>query len=303
LFGLPLADGRAAPDITLALAGVPPWKPSAVEGLTVRYRTSATEARPDDNLIVYELADGFVFRYADATEFYLARDGRAIWATWAPASTLADTETYLLGPVLGFAQRLMGTLCLHASAVIVDGAAIALCGPAYAGKSTTAGAFAAAGYGMLADDMTALRVRGEQLLAMPAYDHLRVWQESERILLGTSGALPRLTPSWEKLALNVRGQGWTWSEESAPLRAIVLLAPRVDAASAPRVDAVPAGEAFVHLAANSYANYLLDERMRAEEFAALARVMSSASVLRATPHADPARIGDLVRAIVDAVRA
>jgi hypothetical protein len=282
---------------------VPSWRPATFDGAAVRYRTNAADARADDNLIVYELAEGFVFIYADATEFYLSRDGRAIWAMWALSSTLADTETYLLGPVLGFAQRLMGTLCLHASAVIVDGVAIALCGPAYAGKSTTAGAFAAAGYGVLADDMTALRVREGRLLAMPAYDHLRVWEASERILLGTSGALPRLTPTWEKRALNVRGQGWSWSEDAAPLRAVVLLAPRVDDAGAPRVDAVPAGEAFVLLAANSYANYLLDDQMRAEEFMALARVMSAVRVVRATPHSDPARIGELVRVIAGAVRA
>jgi hypothetical protein len=259
--------------------------------------------RADDNLIVYECAEGFLFRYADATEFHLARDGRAIWATWAPASTLADTETYLLGPVLGFAQRLMGVLCLHASAVMVDGVAIALCGPASAGKSTTAGAFAAAGYGVLADDLTALRVRDATLLAMPAYDHLRVWEESERILLGTSGALPRLTPTWDKRALNVRSQGWIWREDPAPLGAVVLLDPRTDAADAPRVDAVPAGEAFVRIAANSYANYLLDERMRAVEFGAIARLMSTVQVVRATPHANAARIGELVRVIADAVRA
>ncbi len=252
---------------------------------------------------MYELPEGFVFRYADATVFHVARDGRAIWATWAASSTLADTETYLLGPVLGFVQRLMGILCLHASAVVVDDVAIALCGPAYAGKSTTAGAFAAAGYGVLADDMTALRFDAGTVTAMPAYDHLRVWEESERILLGSSGTLPRLTPTWDKRALNMRGQGWIWCDEPVRLGAIVLLDTRVDAAYAPRIDAVPAGEAFVAIAANSYANYLLDDRMRAEEFAAVARLMAMVDVVRVTPHLDPARIGDLVRTIAAVVRA
>jgi hypothetical protein len=249
------------------------------------------------------MPQGFLFRYADATEFHVSRDGREVWATWAPSSTLADTETYLLGPVLGFAQRLMGVLCLHASAVVVGEVAIALCGPAYAGKSTTAGAFGAAGYGVLADDMTVLREAADGVMAMPAYDHLRVWEESERILLGSSGALPRLTPTWDKRALQLRGQGWAWCEEPMRLAAVVLLEPRVDAAYAPRIDTASHGDAFVQIAANSYANYLLDERMRTEEFSAIARLIGSVKVVRVTPHADPARIGDLVRAIAGVVRA
>ena len=308
MFGLPraddpLAEGRTAAEITLVLDAVPSWSTAVIGGGAIRYRTSQSAAAPDDNLIVYECARGFLFRYADATEFHLARDGRAIWATWADSSTLADTETYLLGPVLGFAQRLMGILCLHASAVVVDDVAIALCGPAYAGKSTTAGAFAAAGYGVLADDMTALRFHGGHVLAMPAYDHLRVWEESERILLGTSGTLPRLTPTWDKRALNMRDQGWRWCEVPVRLGAVVLLGARVDAALAPRIDALPPGEAFVSMAANSYANYLLDDRMRAEEFASIALLMATVRVVRATPHTDPAHIGDLVRVIAGVVRA
>ena len=65
---------------------------------------------------------------------------------------------------------------------------------------------------MLADDLTALREAGARLLVMPAYDHLRVWEEAERILLGSSGSLPRLTPTWDKRALQLRRHGWTFRE-------------------------------------------------------------------------------------------
>ena len=289
-------------DLTLALDAAPPWRRSSLDGARVRYRTPSRESLPDDNLVVYEFAEGFLFRYADNTEFHLSRDGREAWATWAATATLADTETYLLGPVLGFAQRLMGVLCLHASAVVVDDVAVALCGPAYSGKSTTAGAFAAAGHGVLADDMTAIRERGGHAVAMPAYDHLRVWEHAERILLGSSGSLQRLTPTWDKRALRLRGQGWTFCEEPSRLGAVVLLAPREDSARAPRIDAVAPGDAFVAIAANTYANYLLDGRMRAEEFASISRLMPDVKVLRATPHADPGRIGDLVSEIAGAAR-
>ena len=289
--------------MTVTFGDMPPWRRASTDGATVRYRTPSAESRVDDNLLVHEFAEGFLLRYADGTEFHIARDGREVWATWAPSSTLADTETYLVGPVLGFAQRLMGVLCLHASAVVVDGVAIALCGPAYAGKSTTAGGFAAAGFSVLADDMTAVRVREGTLMAMPGSDHLRVWQDSEQILLGTSGALPRLTPTWDKRALRMRGEGWAWSDEAVRLGAVVLLAPRADTAAAPRIESVSPGEAFVAIAANTYANYLLDNRMRAEEFASIAQFMAGVKVVRATPHSDPARLGELVALIAGIVHA
>ncbi len=303
LFGLRAlragANASAGAEISLHLEEPPDWGRQPLDDAAIRYRTPASEWQTDDNLIVFELAEGFVFRYADATVFFISRDGRELWATWSPATTRADTETYLLGPVLGFAQRLMGVLCLHASAVVVNGAAIALCGPGSAGKSTTAGAFAAAGHSVLADDMTVIHEVGGRAMAMPGTDHLRVWEDSEQILLGSSGALPRLTPTWDKRALNMRGQGWTLCDTPAPLVAIVLLAPRESSDTAPRLTPAPVGDAFVALAANSYANYLLDESMRAIEFASIATLLQRVQVFRGTPHADPARLGEFVQLIVD----
>ena len=290
------------PDITVTLGAAPSWAGAPRGGATLRYHTPTDEFRPDDTLVVLECDDGFLFHYFDDTEFHLSRDGREIWATWAKSSTLADAAIYLLGPVLGFAQRLKGVLCLHASAVVVGDVAVALCGPAGAGKSTTAGAFAAAGHAVLADDLTALHERGAHAVAMPAYGHLRVWDASERALLGTSGALPRLTPTWDKRALGLREQGWTFRDSPLRLGAVVLLGPRADDAGAPRIEAVKPGDAFVAIAANSYANYLLDDRMRAEEFEAIARLMATVRVLRATPHTDPRRLTALVEVIAGAAR-
>lgn len=298
----PAARGLAA-DITLVAGEVPAWDAAPRLGGRERYRTPKSEFRPDDNLVVRESAEGFLFHYADETEFHLSADGRAVWANWAAPYTIADMATYLVGPVLGFAQRLRGILCLHASAVVVNGVAVALCGPPGAGKSTTAGAFAAAGHEALCDDLTALGDDGTTIVAQPAYGHLRVWKESERILLGTAGALPRLTPSWDKRALALHERGWKFRETPAPLGAVVFLADRDAGSLSPSVAPLAAPDAFIALAANSYTNYLLDGAMRAVEFRAIERVVRRCRVLRAVPNADPARIGQTVERIVEAVRA
>ena len=59
-----------------------------------------------------------------------------------------------------------------------------------------------------ADDVLAVRHVAGTWTAYPAYPTLRLWPASERLLFGTDGELPPLTPSWDKrgLAACVAGQ-------------------------------------------------------------------------------------------------
>jgi len=89
-----------------------------------------------------------LFRYGDGTEFGVERASSSTFSVCCGSArplTAEDATTYLLGPVLGFVPRRLGITCLHASAVLVGGRAVALAGPPGAGKSTTAAEFARAG--------------------------------------------------------------------------------------------------------------------------------------------------------------
>lgn len=242
------------------------------------------------------------FRYADGTAFVIDAAGGTIRGWWKEPSTLEDTITYLLGPVLGFALRLRGVLAFHASAVLINGRAVGLLGPSGAGKSTTAAAFAAAGVPVLADDVVAVRILDGVPMAYPSYRLIRLWDESEQILFGTVGQLPRLTPTWDKRALPL-GTAHPFHAAPAPLGALFILAPRVDDARAPYTEALTARAAFMALVENSYANYLLDDEMRRAEMRALALVHRGRTVRRLVPHRDPARLHDLVQAVQAAVAA
>lgn len=288
-------------DVTIALgAGARPaaaWSsaPAHYRGPDTADGTPSVEVRRGEDA-------GFWFRYPDGTEFTLDRAGTRVGAWWATASTLEDTATYLLGPVLGFALRLRGVLALHASAVLIDGRAVALVGPSGAGKSTTAAAFAAAGVPVLADDVLAVRTVGDDAVAFPSYRLLRLWGESEFILFGTIGELPRLTPTWNKRALPL-GAEYPFHRSPAPLGDVFLLAPRTVDDAAPLVAPVRPGEALMELVLNTYANYLLDDRMRADELRALEGLLRGRRVRRLVPHADPARLTGLVDAVCAAARA
>ena len=310
LYGLVVRCNRALEDLDAARAGArvdvditlggARRDPDLWQAAAPHYRWPDMPGAPPSVDVRRDAARGFWFRYDDGTEFVLDHDATSIQGWWADESTLEDTATYLLGPVLGFALRLRGVLAFHASAVLINDRAVVLVGPSGAGKSTTAAAFATAGVPVLADDVVAVRVVDGVTLAYPSYRLLRLWDESERILFGTSGQLPLLTPTWDKRALPL-GREHPFHESPAPLGDLFLLAPRSEDERAPHVEAVRRGDAFMQLVANTYANYLLDDAMRGHEMRALDAVLRGRRIHRLVPHADPARLDALVACVRAAV--
>lgn len=242
------------------------------------YISDDTETAPA--LQVWKTADGAYFRlrYADDTQFLVAAAGHEVHAISPPGSTLEDTATYLLGPILGFAMRLRGVTCLHASVVAIGGAAIAIAGPAGAGKSTAAARFSAMGHAVLADDIAALAEFDGAVHVQPAYPQLRLWPDSVAMLYGAVDALPRLTPTWDKRALVMSRPG-AFQQRSLPLRAVYVLSEQPDYPE-PAIEDVSGAERLRLLLANTYVGYLLDRNMRHQEFESLARLASSVPVRR-----------------------
>jgi hypothetical protein len=247
--------------------------------------------------------------YRDGTEFVVNREGTDVEATWPDEATLEDTATYLLGPVLGFVLRLRGKVCLHASAVAVNNRAAAFLGPAGAGKSTTAAAFARHGHPVLSDDVSALGDRGDTFVVQPGYPHLRLWPDSVNTLFGSPEALPRLTPPdginawWDKRYLDLIEHDFPFQRDPLPLAAVYVLGGHSTDAAAPFVEQMSAHEALMALIANTYTNYLLDREMRAREFELLGRLVARVAVRRLIAHADPARLPQLCQLIADEIEA
>ena len=194
----------------------------------IRYRAGAADDATARVEIVDDVHGHVAFRYGDGSAFdvdHRTRPAR-IRAAIAPGQTLEDLTAYLYGPVLGFVLRAWGRLALHASCVRIGDGAVLLAGPPGAGKSTTAAALAMRGLAVVSDDLTALDLdaRGGSPRAWPSFDHLRLWPEGERVVLGTDGRLDRITPSWEKRRFPLEGNAF--ADEPLPVRAILALRPR-----------------------------------------------------------------------------
>ncbi len=249
---------------------------------------------------VHRLSDGgFHFRYADETEFTVGRDGRLLRASWPSTSTLEETATYL-APILGFVLRLLGVTCLHASAAAVGGRAVALVGEAGTGKSTTIAALARKGLPVLTDDLLALSEEQGRFLVQPGLPRVLLWPDSAEALWDAPDALPRLLPTWEKRYLDLKGPGYSYCDRPLPLAAIYVLGERDPKVAVPIIEPVSGTDAMIRLVANTYANRLLDNAMKAAELKVLARLVNQVPVMLTRAPDDRGRIPEFCEAILHA---
>jgi hypothetical protein len=286
--------GSAPPELEEMLRAAPePW-----------YVSPYRDERGEPVSRGWRLAGGAYLRlrYCDGTEFFFDRMGARIWSIWSDRSTLDDTATYLLGPVLSFLLGLRGTPCLHASVIAVDGKAVALLGPPGAGKSTTAAAFAQRGYPVLSDDVAAVHEQDGRFLIQPAYPRIRLWPSSVKALYGSPEALPRITPTWDKRDLDLTANGCLFQSSPLPLAAIYFLAPRVAVPVAPLVEGINGQDSLMCLISNVHTAYMLGRPFPAQSFNLLNRLLRCIAVRRVVADEDRGRIPQLCDAILDDFR-
>jgi hypothetical protein len=295
----PTNPSKGSSDIALHL-GVPQQSaqenPPGSEELI--YASTETNAAGEPVLRILKVARGEFVRlaYEDGTKFWLDQRLENVWATWPDTSSLENTASYLLGPVLGLLLRLRGVTCLHASAVSFGERSVAFVGATGAGKSTTAAAFARQGYTVLSDDIVPLEERQGDFYVQPAYPYLCLWPDSVRMLYGSLEGFPPFIPDWDKRRLDLGQQGTRFESRSLKLGAIYVLGERRPD-PAPYIESMKPQEAFLALVADTYANKILDREMRASEFAVLGRLVSSVPVRRVRPHEDAGRLEELCKVI------
>ena len=296
--GIPSAH-TSTPDVVLELVE---RLPAPVPSRT-RYRSGCADDVTTRVEIVDDARGYTAFRYGDGTAFDvdLRTTPACIRAAIAPDQTLEDLTAYLYGPVLGVVLRAWGRLAMHASCVRVGEGAVLLAGPPGAGKSTTAAALAARGLTVVSDDLTALAMDGDGDTphAWPAFDHLRLWPDGERVVFGDAPRLERITPGWDKRRFPLEGAAF--ASEPVPIRAVFALRPRRGGRAVVRP--LAPSRALVTLATLTYANYLLDAPMRARELMQLGALVRALPVLSLTPPVGRENLDQLCDAIVRAADA
>jgi hypothetical protein len=312
VYGLPVVSNRQLPgifstprttlegsvaELVLSFGSLPLIDPSVDRH--VIFTSSAESATGEPSLTIWRIADGSFLRivYSDHTEFWIDRALKGVWAIWPDSSSLEDKLCYLVGPILGLLLRLQGRVCLHASAVEINGKSVIFTGCEGAGKSTTAAAFARLGSPVLSDDIVVLHEKDARFQVLPAYPRVNLWPSSVKLLYGSENALPLIATGWEKrfLALGQKGLP-KFGDRAAPIGTIYLLSSLGETADR-CIETVSKKDALMMLVANTYATNFLDVGQRAEEFAVLSRLVEQVPVRKVNPRRGLLSVGALCELI------
>ena len=233
-------------------------------------------------------ARGYLLRFPELADFEVSADGRAVRCHPAPGTAEPTYWQLYRNQVAPLMLGLQGALVLHASAVELEGAAVAFVGPSGAGKSTLAAAFVAAGSRFLCDDGLVVDTDVVPPAARPSGPALRLWPDSRRSLGGRASA--------EKSAF-VGREGIEHCGSARPLK-LVLLMDDTDAGPA-RIVPLGAADALVALLRHAFVLDPTDATRNARQFEALAAVVASVRVARLRYERDFTALG-AVRALVAA---
>ena len=152
---------------------------------------------------------------------YLVSSGTRILVEAVSAARERDIRLFLLGSALGAVYFQRGHLPLHASVVIIDGAAVAFAGDSGAGKSTLATWLNRHGHPLLCDDVCVIRFdSGSEPLAYPGFPRLKLWDDALEALDIENRDLQRDYLRADKFHLNVPENFWM---DPVPLRQIYIL--------------------------------------------------------------------------------
>ena len=210
-------------------------------------------------------------------EFWVSPNGSAI-ACRHFGQTDAAFQVYLLNQAVSFALIKTGQEPLHATAVVIDGEAVAFMGRSGFGKSSLAACFLHAGYYVLTDDLLLTQRTSQDLLAYPGPPRIKLFPAMARRFLGRGVSAVPMNAWTQKMVIPMTRE--QHCAEAVPLRAIyALVSPRnVSRRQTIRAEALSASEAFVELTAASFNYVITDPQRLRRQFNEMTRVATAVPV-------------------------
>ncbi|WP_420455875.1 hypothetical protein [Rubrivirga sp.] len=206
----------------------------------------------------------------------VARGGTEIVVEDDPNEDSAAVASLVLGQVFAAILHQRRVLTLHASAVAIDGSAIAFVGDQGAGKTTMASALCQRGDRLVSDDVLAVRGLGDEApVVSGGYPFLKVTEATAQTFGGGVGGLDAAyasVPKWKRPQPVAEG--------ALPLRALYVLHWGEEAAIRPLAP-IPA---FAEVARHSFAAGLTEatgtQSLYVEWYSALVRSVPVFDVVR-----------------------
>jgi hypothetical protein len=238
---------------------------------------------PSDRWYRYaDLQDGSTYaRWNAIGEFLVAADGRRITCRRFEDASLESFQVYMLGQALSFALVRQGFEPLHATAVVVDGHAVAFLGNNAFGKSSLAACFLEAGCRLLTDDLLVLDESGDRVLAYPGPPRIKLFPRIAGRFLGQADAnRVHMNADTDKLILPIDAR----RRQATPvaLDAIYALAAPRDTCRTPGViiETLSPREAFVELLKGTFNRRFMSQPRLERQFGFMTRLTELVTVKR-----------------------
>jgi hypothetical protein len=269
---------------------LPELGPAGTDGETFVFRVEAGHAAPAELEWFHEwrypdgepwsafarIAHGYLCRFEGIGDYLLTDHCTTIVCGPEPGVP-DDTITHIfLNQIMPIVLSMGGERSiLHASAVAIEGRAVAFLGRTGQGKSTLAGSFCAAGYALLTDDCLVLHEGRQGFVAVPTYAGLRLWEDAATAVAGaeaTAGA-PIVAHYTEKKRIDLGNLALPFCDRSVQVDRFYFLTDALDeGCDGVTITSVPPREALVELTRYSFHLDLWVGNARQEEFARLAEL-------------------------------
>ena len=221
----------------IPLPGLTPASPSSLASLaslTIRHRTERVneegwhwqKPRPMKTegpwLAVARQGRRHRLLFDGGADFVVSADEAEIVAHVEASASLDAARQRLVDQVVPLVMSHLGRFVLHAGAFATAHGAVALIGPAGAGKSTLSASFGLRGAPVIADDALFVEERSGEWLAVPSYAGLRVWPDvlPAIVAAGTADAASASPADKRRLTSH---DGIVFAATPMPLRRVYML--------------------------------------------------------------------------------
>ena len=291
------SKGNDPPDLTFTCTEKAPVD-SLKDSLPV-YSSIACTEDGKSILYIYHYNGYDLLRFTDIADFYLS-NRRIICHLLDPAYDYL-VEIRLLGPVLSFWLERSAILALHASAVVVEGRAVAFISGNGAGKSSVAAAFMQNGNTLLSDDILPVEYFDGDFIGRPGQPQMRMWPKEARYFLGNCLHLEKIHPLYSKRRVSVGPPGgWgLFCDMPKPLACIYFLERAEEQEDAVEVTSISPADAVIKLVCNSFiAEFVESMQLQSQRLTAFARMVKRLPMRRVLSPPGLKHIPDVHKAIV-----
>jgi hypothetical protein len=192
-------------------------------------------------------SDGYLFRFSRFADFHWSRATGVLTGHVHRGAQMKTARHLLLDQVLPVLASGGAATGLHASAVLIDGGAVAFAGKTGSGKSTLGGSFATNGHALITDDCLLWQPGPNGTYAVPTYPSLRLWADAANALAEPLGRRSRVAEYSQKLRISAGpSQAIAFCADPVPLRCVYIL-DRLTARRPVEIEPLPLRDAFISL--------------------------------------------------------